>query len=107
MLPRPRDRFALAEVHRFPLGALLSSAIYWRPSLEDFAYAFFHVFRGWLLVELGQLEEAGRLIEQGWQLAREHGDVEVVAWNHLYFTWLAHFQREPRPRAATPSGRSS
>src|SRR5438876_5144859 len=48
-----------------------------------------------LLVELGELEEARRLIEQGRKIAREQGDIEVVGWSHMFSTWLAYFQGEP------------
>jgi len=48
-----------------------------------------------LLVELGELEEARRLLEQGRKIAREQGDIETVGWSHMFSTWLAYFQGEP------------
>jgi len=58
-------------------------------------YALAHEVKGWVLAELGELEEARRLIEQGRKLAREQGDNEVVGWSHYFSTWLAYFQGEP------------
>jgi tetratricopeptide (TPR) repeat protein len=53
------------------------------------------VVKGLPLVDLGQLEEAGRLFEQGRKIAREQGDIEVVGFSHNCSAWLAYFQGEP------------
>jgi adenylate cyclase len=58
-------------------------------------YAFCHMFKGLLLLTLGEFEEAGRLIEQGRKLAREHGDIETVGWSHQMSATLAYFAGEP------------
>jgi class 3 adenylate cyclase/tetratricopeptide (TPR) repeat protein len=58
-------------------------------------YALCHALKGLHLVELGELEEARRLLEQGRKIAREQGDIEVVGWSHQWSTWLAYFQGEP------------
>jgi class 3 adenylate cyclase/tetratricopeptide (TPR) repeat protein len=58
-------------------------------------YAWCHVFKGGVLVELGKLEEARRLIEQGRKIASEQGDIETVGWSHNWSVWLAYFQGEP------------
>jgi class 3 adenylate cyclase/tetratricopeptide (TPR) repeat protein len=58
-------------------------------------YALAHEVKGWVLAELGELEEARRLIEQGRMLARDQGDIEVVGWSHYFSTWLAYFEGEP------------
>jgi class 3 adenylate cyclase/tetratricopeptide (TPR) repeat protein len=58
-------------------------------------YAFYCAFKGFLLAELGELEEGRRLIERGRKIAREQGDVEVVGWSHMYSAWMAYFAGEP------------
>jgi class 3 adenylate cyclase/tetratricopeptide (TPR) repeat protein len=58
-------------------------------------YAWCHGLKGLLLVDLGELEEAHRLLEQGSKLAREQGDIEGVGWIHTWSAWLAYFQGEP------------
>jgi tetratricopeptide (TPR) repeat protein len=59
-------------------------------------YAWCHAFKGLLLSELGELEQARRLIEQGRKIAREQGDIETVAYSHMgSAAWLAYFQGEP------------
>src|SRR5206468_8342268 len=58
-------------------------------------YALCHVLKGLHLVELGELEEARRLLEQGRKIAREQGDIETVGFSHQFSTWLAYFQGEP------------
>jgi tetratricopeptide (TPR) repeat protein len=58
-------------------------------------YAWCHGWKGLVLVELGELEEARRLIEQGRKIAREQGDTEVIGWSHNFSTWLAYLQGEP------------
>jgi adenylate cyclase len=59
------------------------------------AYAQCHVVKGVALVYLGQLEEAGRLMEQGRKIAREQGDIEVAGFAHGCTGWLAYLQGEP------------
>jgi class 3 adenylate cyclase/tetratricopeptide (TPR) repeat protein len=54
-------------------------------------YAFYHQFKGLMLGELGQLEQARKLIEQGRKIAGEQGDIETVGWSHMWSTWLAGF----------------
>jgi adenylate cyclase len=51
--------------------------------------------KGQLLGELGDLEEACRLIEQARKLAYEQGDTETVGFNHMRSTALAYFQGQP------------
>ena len=58
-------------------------------------YAFCHHFQGYCLVNLGELEQARRLLEQGRAIAREQGDIEVVGWAHTNSTWLSSFLGEP------------
>src|SRR5256886_12126830 len=58
-------------------------------------YAWCHGFKGFVLVILGELEEARKLIEQGRKIAREQGDIEVVGWSHMWSAWLAYVQGEP------------
>jgi tetratricopeptide (TPR) repeat protein len=48
-------------------------------SIVGCPYAFNHGFKGFALVELGEIEEARRLLEQGRKIAREQGDAEAVA----------------------------
>jgi tetratricopeptide (TPR) repeat protein len=57
-------------------------------------YAFCHMFKGFVLVQLGELEEARQLIDLGRRLAREQGDLETVGWSHSHATWLAYFAGE-------------
>ena len=63
-------------------------------------YAFCLTLKGLLLANLGELEQGRRLIEQGRTVAREHGDIEVVGWNHMFAAWLAHFAGEPETALA-------
>ncbi len=58
-------------------------------------YAYCHAFKGGFLVTPGELDEAGRLLEQGRKLAREQGDVETVGWSHMWSGWRAYFLGEP------------
>jgi adenylate cyclase len=58
-------------------------------------YAAWHVMKGTVLVQLGELEEARRLIEQGRKIARERGDTEVVGISHGTSARLAVVQGEP------------
>ena len=58
-------------------------------------YALCHALKGLNLGELGELEEARRLLEQSRKIAREQGDIEMVGFSHLWSSWLAYFQGEP------------
>jgi tetratricopeptide (TPR) repeat protein len=58
-------------------------------------YAWCHGFKGMVLVGLGELEQARHLIEQGREIAREQGDIEVFGFTHMYSTYLAFFAGEP------------
>jgi adenylate cyclase len=58
-------------------------------------YAMWHAMKGYALVQLGELEEARRLSEQGRKIAREQGDIEAVGFSHALSAWLAVFQGEP------------
>jgi class 3 adenylate cyclase/tetratricopeptide (TPR) repeat protein len=58
-------------------------------------YAWCLMQKGGILIALGELEEAERLLERGMKLARQQEDIEVVGWSHLWSTWLAYFQGEP------------
>jgi tetratricopeptide (TPR) repeat protein len=57
-------------------------------------YAFCHGAKGTSLCELGELEQARGLIEQGMAIARERGDIETVGWSHVWFALLAYVQGE-------------
>jgi class 3 adenylate cyclase/tetratricopeptide (TPR) repeat protein len=46
--------------------------------------AFSHAYRGLDLANLGELEEAGREIARGREIAGELGDAEVVGFTHLF-----------------------
>lgn len=63
-------------------------------------YAFCHSFKGVLVASLGELEEAGGLIEQGMSLAREQGDIETMGWSHSFSAWLADFLGRPESAQA-------
>jgi adenylate cyclase len=58
-------------------------------------YAFCHVLKGLNLVDLGELEEARRLLEEGRNIGREQGDIETVGFSHNVSAWLAYFLGEP------------
>jgi adenylate cyclase len=58
-------------------------------------YAMCHLMKGYILAELGELEEARRLLEQGRKIAREQGDTETVGFSHAVSAWLAVYQGEP------------
>jgi class 3 adenylate cyclase/tetratricopeptide (TPR) repeat protein len=47
-------------------------------------YAFYHQFKGWMMLELGELEQARKLIEHGRKIAGEQGDIETVGWSHMW-----------------------
>jgi class 3 adenylate cyclase/tetratricopeptide (TPR) repeat protein len=58
-------------------------------------YAFCLGIKGLNLVNLGELEEARRLLEQARKLAREQGDIETVGFCHTLSAWQAYFRGEP------------
>ena len=58
-------------------------------------YAFCLGIKGLNLVNLGELEEARRLLEQARKLAREQGDIETVGFCHTLSAWHAYFQGDP------------
>jgi class 3 adenylate cyclase/tetratricopeptide (TPR) repeat protein len=53
------------------------------------------IFKGGLVCTMGKLDEGRALIEQGMDMAREQGDLEVVGWGHMWGTWLAFFAGDP------------
>jgi adenylate cyclase len=52
--------------------------------------AFCHIFKNGMASYLGDLPERRRQIEQGMNIAREHGDIETVGWGHMWATWLEY-----------------
>ncbi|MEA2471354.1 MAG: hypothetical protein QOE38_2353, partial [Thermoleophilaceae bacterium] len=54
-------------------------------------YAWCHGFKGTVLVTMGELDEARRLIEEGMRIAQEQGDIEVVGSTHVNATYLEYF----------------
>ena len=58
-------------------------------------YAVAHGLKGFLLAELGEYEQARRLLEQGRNIAREQGDLEGLAFGHIWSSWVAGFAGEP------------
>ena len=63
-------------------------------------YAFFHTLKGLVRANQGELEEALHLLEHGRRLARDHGDIEVMGWNHMFTVWLAYFTGDPETALA-------
>jgi tetratricopeptide (TPR) repeat protein len=57
-------------------------------------YAFCHGAKGISHCELGELERARGLIEQGMTIAREQRDIETVGWSHVWSALLAYFLGE-------------
>ena len=99
--PRPTPSSASASTARPWRSAIARSS--WRTATPPWEpastcgcpYACCHGIKGLNLVNLGELEEARRLIEQGRKIAREQGDIEVVGFSHMWSAWLAYFQGEP------------
>jgi tetratricopeptide (TPR) repeat protein len=58
-------------------------------------YAFCVGYRGLNLVVLGELEEGGREITRGREIASEQGDTEVVCWSHQFSCWRSYYAGEP------------
>jgi class 3 adenylate cyclase/tetratricopeptide (TPR) repeat protein len=58
-------------------------------------YALCHGLKGFLLAELGEYEQARRLLEQGRTIAREQSDFEGLGFSHIWSAWAAGFAGEP------------
>jgi class 3 adenylate cyclase/tetratricopeptide (TPR) repeat protein len=58
-------------------------------------YAFCLGLKGLNLLELGELEQAGRLLERGGSLARRQGDDQTLGYTTMWSAWLAYFAGEP------------
>jgi adenylate cyclase len=58
-------------------------------------YAVAHGLKGFLVAELGEYDEARRLLEQGRSIAREQRDLEGLAFGHIWSSWVAGFAGEP------------
>ena len=56
--------------------------------------AYCHAYKGLDLASLGELEEGGREIAHGREIAREQGDAEVVGWTHLLSCWHGYLLGE-------------
>jgi class 3 adenylate cyclase len=63
-------------------------------------YAFCLTLKGLFVATLGDLAAGQRLLEQGRTIAREHGDIEVVGWNHMFAGWNAHLAGSPETTLA-------
>jgi class 3 adenylate cyclase/tetratricopeptide (TPR) repeat protein len=57
--------------------------------------AYCLIFKGGIVCTMGRLEEARTLIEQGMDMARGQGDLELVGWGHMWGVWLAYFSGDP------------
>ena len=55
-------------------------------------YAMGHVFKGGFLLALGELEEAGRVLERGRRIAREQADLETAAYATMWLGQLAYWR---------------
>ena len=49
---------------------------------------------GWVLFEMGQLDAGERRLDQALDLAREHGEDEILGWAHEFLSYVAAFRRE-------------
>jgi class 3 adenylate cyclase/tetratricopeptide (TPR) repeat protein len=58
-------------------------------------YAVCHTLRGGQLAVLGELEEAGRALTRGRELAREYGDTEALGWTRLYSSVREYYRGDP------------
>ena len=54
-------------------------------------YAFCYDLKGLVLTDLGELDEARRMLDQARRIAGEQGDSETVGWSHMKSCWLAYF----------------
>jgi tetratricopeptide (TPR) repeat protein len=57
-------------------------------------YAWALGWKGFLNVDLGDLNEARRLIEQARKVAGDHGDIEVAGWTHMWSVMRAYYAGE-------------
>ena len=55
------------------------------------AVPFFAQFRGFLLGITGDLEQGGRTLERGVEIARDRGDLELVAWGRVLQVWSMRY----------------
>ena len=62
--------------------------------------AWCHGFKGMVLVIMGELDEARRLIERSRMIAREQGDIEVVGFTHMDATYLSSAVGDPEAAIA-------
>ena len=54
-------------------------------------FAFCVSFQGFTLAWLGVVEEAATVLERGRRLARDRGDSETLAWNHMWTALLGYY----------------
>ena len=66
--------------------------------------AYCLIFKGGLISTLGEVAEARALLERGMDMAREHGDFEVVGWGHMWNTWIAWFTGDAQGAYAHAQG---
>jgi tetratricopeptide (TPR) repeat protein len=55
------------------------------------------IFKGGMLTTLGELQEAGELIERGTELCSEQGDLESAGWGHMWSFWHAYYSGDYDP----------
>jgi class 3 adenylate cyclase len=58
-------------------------------------YAFCVGYKGMDLAFLGEVEEAGRQIARGREIATEQGDAEVLGWTHQWSCFHSYYLGEP------------
>ena len=68
-------------------------------------YAWCLIFKGGVVANLGELDEATELLDRGIAMAREHGDIESAGWGHMWQTWVAYYKGDPD--AAVANSRQS
>ena len=66
--------------------------------------AYCLIFKGGFMCTMGKVAEARELIERGMNMAREHGDTELVGWGHMWSTWLAYFTGDSEAAYAHAQG---
>ena len=49
---------------------------------------------GWVLFEMGQRDAGERRLDQALDLAREHGEDEILGWTHEFLSYVAAFRGE-------------
>ena len=62
------------------------------------------IFKGGLISAMGRVAEARGLLEQGMDMAREHGDLELVGWGHMWSTWYAYVMGDSEAAQAHAHG---